>query len=187
MKFPGIQKKTHWLCCLPLFVLALQAGCSSPRTRAETARYKEHTIAELGARLFIPDFWEVTANQNFQLVARGPGPSGLLTSIEYRGLEKSLKDTADKALYATGWYDAIAANHRDWNFISRKRSNQDPEGRFELEGTYREGAIIFRKIGILRFRNQRIHAIYYTAPDQNIEPVRELFMEIDRRHIFEDS
>ncbi|MBE7439338.1 MAG: hypothetical protein HS115_12840 [Spirochaetales bacterium] len=185
MKFQNPQK-THWLCCLSLVVLTLQGGCSSSRTRVETARYKEYPLAELGVRLSIPDFWEVSANQNFQLVARGPGPSGLLTTIEYRGLEKSPKDATDKALYATGWYDAIAANYRDWSFISRKRSSLDPEGRFELEGTYREGAIVFRKLGILRFRNHRIHAIYYTAPDQNIEPVRQLFLEIDRRHIFED-
>jgi hypothetical protein len=180
-----LLKPTGMAACIALLAV-LNIECSSKKTRLENISYKEVELAEYGARLFLPGKWIREDSQNFHLVVKGFGPTGLEARIEYKGLEKSKeKDATDRALYANAWYDVIAQNYRDWNYVSKQKSSLDPEGRFDLEGTYRDGATIYRKLGILRFRKNRIHAIYYTAPDQNFDPVRALFAEIDRHHIFD--
>jgi len=102
--------------------------------------------------------------------------------MDYRGLSHSLHDDESKNRYAVGWYGAMSKNYPNWKYEYQRRNPEDPEGTFEFEGTYREGATIFRKIGRLRFRGKRLHAIYYTAPDEDFDIVRNLFERMDSMH-----
>lgn len=184
-------RKRHF----PLVVACLSGllifACSGGAVRLEDLKYRTVDLSEHGVKLSIPDVWEEGVSTHFHFVATGKGPNDLPASIEYRGLETEHTDNTGKALYAQGWYEAIARNYdqkdpdarfSDWKYKYKRKVNEDPEGLFEFEGTYRSGAIVYRKIGKLRFRGDRVHALYYTAPDQDFRPIRRLFETIDALH-----
>ena len=176
-----------------LFLGLLLVTCGSGTVRVDNIKYRTVDLPEYGIKLVIPDFWEKTPGSHFQFIASGNGPNKLPATIEYRGQQSGMKDDTGKALYAVGWYGAIQRNYdqktddakfRDWKYKYKRKVSGDAEGQFEFEGTYRAGAIVYRKIGKLRFRGDRAHAIYYTAPDQDFRPVRRLFETIDAMHEF---
>jgi hypothetical protein len=183
---------------LAIIVLSASLWCLFPfcgggTVRLEDLKLRSVDLPDHGVKLAIPGNWSDTPGVHFHYIATGQGPNNLPATIEYRGLETEHTDATGKALYAQGWYEAIARNYdqkeddaryRDWKYNSRGKIETDPEGAFEFEGTYRAGAIVYRKIGKLRFRGNRVHAIYYTAPDQDFRPTRRLFETIDQLHEF---
>ena len=123
----------------------------------------------------------------FHLESRSVRPPELRALFEYRGLEKIKKDRESKRQYAAGWYRAIALSYEGWRYDLQETDASDPEGTFRFEGTYVDeqsgnGPVQLRKIGILRFRGTRLHALYYTAPDAEFERLRPLFEKMDRLH-----
>lgn len=100
-----------------------------------------------------------------------------LAVLEYRGLDTEPRDQRSRDLYASGWYDAMRLNYPGWKYANR---DKDADSRsFTFEGSYIEGTVRYIKIGQLRFRDRRIHAIYYTAPEEEMDQYREVFQTID--------
>lgn len=195
MSTPSVKTSGHSLyysLFFSLWILILfSASCGGGSVRVEDLKIRNVDLPEYGIKLAVPNEWEQVTDKHFHYIASGKGPNNLVATVEYRGLETEHTDATGKALYAQGWYEAIARNYdqkdeeavfKDWKYIRRGKVASDPEGLFEFEGTYRRGAIVFRKIGKLRFRGNRVHAIYYTAPDQDFRPVRRLFETIDAGH-----
>lgn len=191
MNIPSAKKKSAKRSALALAVCLLLPFCGGGQVKLENVKFRGVDLPEHGIKLYVPDFWERSPGTHFHYIATGNGPNNLPATLEYRGLETEATDATGKALYAQGWYEAIARNYdqkeegaryKDWKYKTRRKITDDPEGAFEFEGTYRAGAIVYRKIGKLRFRGDRVHAIYYTAPDQDFRPVRRLFETIDEMH-----
>ncbi|MBI3394315.1 MAG: hypothetical protein HY042_00615 [Spirochaetia bacterium] len=145
-------------------------------------QFRRKDLPDYGVALFVPAEWSLRRGDFFHATASGKIPNGQNGTMDYRGIEKVKKDFQSRALYATGWYEAVSRNYPGWKFETRSTSPQDPEGTFEFEGTYRQGAVIYRKIGRLRFRGDRVHAFYYTAPDDDFESSRKFFEDMDGRH-----
>lgn len=146
-------------------------------------------LPDFGASLAFPSEWSIRRGSFFHLESRSVNPPELRALFEYRGLEKIKKDRESKRQYAAGWYRAIALSYEGWRYDLKETDGSDPEGTFRFEGTYVDepgGAepIQLRKIGILRFRGARLHALYYTAPDSEFERLRPLFERMDRQHRF---
>lgn len=161
-----------------LFCLVILSACTSGQGRVD---FRRKDLPEYGVGLFVPASWNLRRGDFFQVNALGPAPNGLTASMDYRGVEKVKKDQASRVLYAAGWYEAVSRNYPGWKYDSRSVSPTDPET-FEFEGTFREGAVIYRKIGRLRFRGNMVHTFYYTAPDQDFDEVRKFFEEMDALH-----
>ncbi|MCR9143918.1 MAG: hypothetical protein NXI24_16850 [bacterium] len=176
-------KRRIFVALLCLFALSSCFGRSSldnlPLTRKDLPDY--------GVSLSFPAAWSVKRGDFFHLESRSVRPPELRALFEYRGLEKIKKDRESKRQYAAGWYRAIALSYEGWRYELRETDGSDPEGTFRFEGTYVDdqsgaGSIQLRKIGILRFRGTRLHALYYTAPESEFEALRPLFEKMDRQH-----
>ncbi len=168
---------------IPVCLLVLE--CTGGTTVKDIS-YRRKNLPEFGVIIFFPSDWETKQGNFFHFTAKGPAPNHLTGQVEYRGLKKAIPDDAGKQRYATGWYEINFRNYPGWKFDRREQDTSDSEGTFRFEGTYREGATIYRKIGILRFRGVRLHAIYYTAPDQDFELARTMFQTMDQMHRYYD-
>lgn len=137
-------------------------------------------LTDYGIVFRIPGDWDVSLSRDryFQFVAVYREDSLPLGLLEYRGLDTEPRDQRSRDLYASGWYDAMRLNYPGWKYVDR---NKDQESRsFTFEGSYLEGTTRYIKIGKLRFRDRRIHAIYYTAPEDEIDRYREIFEAVDQ-------
>jgi len=162
-------------------------------------------LPERGASLAVPEAWIVRKGDFFHLQARAAldedgdatppapkasweaiaGPGGVV-QFDYRGLEKNKRDLENKRQYALGWYKAIALSYPKWSYAAQTADDPElaPEGAFRFEGRFEQNGIVYRKVGILRFKGDRVHALYYTAPDAVFEEYRELFEEMDESHAY---
>lgn len=178
-------------------------GCASLPFAGPDLRRVE--LPARGVALAAPDRWIVRQGDFFHLQARaglnaegelsplGPdttwesarGPGGV-AQFDYRGLEKSRRSLESKRQYALGWYKAIALSYPNWTYDSQTADDPElaPEGAFRFEGVYLDEGVRYRKIGILRFVGDRVHALYYTAPDEHFDDFRALFQEMDESHSY---
>lgn len=170
---------------LVVLCLALVGACF--QTRFDHLPLTRKDLPNYGVSLSFPAEWSVKRGDFFHLESRSVRPPELRALFEYRGLEKIKKDRASKRQYAAGWYRAIALSYEGWRYELQETDGSDPEGTFRFEGTYVDeqngnGSIQLRKIGILRFRGTRLHALYYTAPESEFDRLRPLFEKMDRQH-----
>jgi len=166
---------------LPVLLLPLVTGCMSSTMKGYRLPLTKETLDDYGITFHIPGGWFLTQDTYFHLKAFGFAPNNLPASLEYRGLDnKRVMDAHNKEQYANGWYQAISSNYPDWKFDFKRKIVGDPEGSFEFEGTYRVATDVYRRIGKLRFRGRRVHAIYYTGLDQNFEKARDFFEKMDK-------
>ncbi len=136
-------------------------------------------LTDYGITFRIPGRWDVSLSRDryFQFVAVYREGSEPLAVLEYRGLDTEPRDQRSRDLYASGWDDAMRLNYPGWKYANR---DKDADSRsFTFEGSYIEGTVRYIKIGQLRFRDRRIHAIYYTAPEEEMDQYREVFQTID--------
>ena len=171
---------------LVLVMLLGSTGCLF-QTRYENLALTRKDLLDYGVSLSFPVEWSVKRGEFFHLEARSIRPAELRALFEYRGLEKIKKDRESKRQYAAGWYRAIALSYEGWRYISQDQDLSDSEGTFRFEGTYVDeqngrAPLALRKIGILRFRGTRLHALYYTAPESEFELLRPLFEKMDEQH-----
>jgi hypothetical protein len=146
------------------------------------SNFQTEKLDTFGISLAYPDGWYVTQDRYFHFKAYGFTPNNLPASIEYRGLDdQKPMDALQKEQYATGWYEAIAKSYPEWKYDLKRKLVDDPEGGFEFEGSYKVATDVHRKIGKLRFRGGKVHAIYYTTHDLEFEKARPLFMNMDAR------
>ena len=150
-------------------------------SNAEKIKMHRQPFIENNIAFFIPGNWNETKDHYFHFKAVGFAPNGLPASLEYRGLDFKTLDDKGKDLYATGWYEAISKNYPEWKYDSRNKIENDPEGSYEFEGTYKVATDTYRRIGKLRFRGKHIHAIYYMALDQDFDSARQLFNKMDSK------
>ena len=163
---------------LIFFITSIQCRSVS---NSEKIKLHKQPFLENNIVFFIPGNWKETKDHYFHFKAVGFAPNGLPASIKYRGLDFKTLDEKGKDLYATGWYEAIAKNYPEWQYESRKKIENDSEGSYEFEGTYKVATDTYRRIGKLRFRGKHIHAIYYMALDQDFESARSLFKTMDSK------
>jgi hypothetical protein len=181
----GAARRWTRAACLLTGLLVL-GGCFG-NTRLDDLPLTRKDLPDYGVSLSFPVDWSAKRGDFFHLEARSTHPPEIRALFEYRGLEKIKKDRESKRQYAAGWYRAIALSYEGWKYELQETDPNDPEGTFRFEGTYSEdhnasGSTRLRKIGILRFRGTRVHALYYTAPDAEFERVRPLFERMDRQH-----
>ncbi len=132
----------------------------------------------------IPSKWFIyfSSLKYFHLFARDSenvfGPR-----IEYRGLRNTTNNLAEREQYAKGWYQAIQISYPKWQYTRKKsyetKYRNQPLFTFEFEGTFQDGELIYKKIGFLRFFDDRIHAIYYTAQEKKFDKYLNTFQIID--------
>ncbi|MEQ9366189.1 MAG: hypothetical protein RIF32_18255 [Leptospirales bacterium] len=168
-----------------IFLVGL--GACSSFGRLDHLALTRKDLPDYGVSLSFPAEWSVKRGDFFHLESRSVRPPELRALFEYRGLEKIKKDRESKRQYAAGWYRAIALSYEGWRYDLQETDGSDPEGTFRFEGTYVDehngsASVQLRKIGILRFRGTRLHALYYTAPESEFERLRPLFEKMDRQH-----
>ncbi len=167
---------------LPLLLLLSLAGtgCSGGSPRLSRSFVSERLEAH-GIVLYYPSSWFVSQDDYFNFKATGFAPNRLPAFLEYRGLQHEIKDEENRDLYARGWYEAIQKNYPDWKYDLKEKVTDEGGPAYTFEGTYRVATDTFRKIGKLRFRANRIHAIYYTGSDVEFPEVRQLFQRMDEK------
>ncbi|MCB1324293.1 MAG: hypothetical protein H7A21_18490 [Spirochaetales bacterium] len=170
-----------------LAVIGLLWGLSCISTSiVDRVTFARKDLPEFGATLTYPMGWTVRRGDFFHFSAESPGPELLEASFEYRGLEKIKKDAESRRLYAIGWYRAIELSYANWVYDSKDTDPEDPEATFRFEGSYTRDGILYRKRGILRFRGNRVHAMYYTSRDVDFPTVAPLFESMDAQHRYYD-
>ncbi|MCB1138314.1 MAG: hypothetical protein KDK23_06130 [Leptospiraceae bacterium] len=158
---------------------ALISGCQSISVYDGKGNLRSVALTDYGIVFEIPGAWDISLSRDryFQFVAVYREDSRPLAVLEYRGLDTEPRDKRSRDLYATGWYDAMRLNYPGWKY--QDRSNDDASESFTFEGSYLEGTTRYIKIGKLRFKDRRIHAIYYTAPEEEMDHLRDIFEAID--------
>jgi hypothetical protein len=163
-------------------LFALSAlGCPG-RVRLDDTRLSSERLDEYGIELAAPSGWSQERGEFFHYTTRGPVGDLPFAMLEYRGLQRTWRDKDGKRQYAIGWYKAIALSYQGWRFLSRSTDQSDAEGAFRFEGVYVANGQRYYKIGALRFRGDRVHAIYYTTRESDIELLRGLFLRMDASH-----
>lgn len=165
------------LAILPIIISA----CSSA-SLVESTTLARKDLPEYSVVLYYPRDWSVSRGDFFHFTAETNLDDDQKVVFHYRGLEKVKKDRDSKRQYARGWYAAIQLSYRNWTYISQTSDDDDSEGTFRFEGTYLKEGVLLRKLGVLRFRGNHVHAFYYTAPDQEFEAYRPLFEKLDSMH-----
>lgn len=164
-----------------IIIFFLLPGCSTPPEKQEII-YSKQDLPKYGAKLVIPGNWSIRRGDNFQFTATGSTENNRSVSMQYRGLQRIKKDEKSQAQYADGWYLAVQRNYQGWKFISKHKITTEIPGSFAFEGTYQEGGVTYRVIGKLRFRGNRLHSLFYTAPDEDFELIRPLINALDVQH-----
>ncbi|MBX7058430.1 MAG: hypothetical protein K1X75_10235 [Leptospirales bacterium] len=164
---------------LPIALLLLLTGCPG-RIRVAEGDLRRVELREHGVEVVFPADWTREEGEFFHLSAFSPDEAGV--RFEYRGLQQRPRDKDGKRRYALGWYQAIALSYHGWKYISQGVDQSDSEGSFRFEGLYLADGRRLRKMGVLRFRGNRVHALYYTAPEDEFERYRPLFDIMDRLH-----
>ncbi len=169
-----------------LLVAALGTGCRATTVEKVRATLHHLDLPELGVTLLLPGFWNITYSDRsfYQVVASGIGPNGSPSTFEFRSLPNRIRDTSAKVLFANGWYQSARDNYPTWVFIKRSQVAGDVEGTFEFDGRFENSGVTFRRLGKLRFREERVHAIYYTTHDRDASTALEYFEIVDSQHKF---
>ena len=143
-------------------------------------------IPEIGVTLLLPGNWNISYTERgfYQVVASGIAANGSPSTFEFRSLPNRLRDTSAKVLFANGWYQSVRDNYPTWAFIHRGQVAGDVEGTFEFDGRFESNGVTFRRLGRLRFRDERVHAMYYTTQDTGMDAASEFFEVIDSQHKF---
>jgi len=164
-----------------LFVFFIHfSGCVS-QDRKKKNEFRRIYLPENEIAFYIPNSWTVNQDHYFHFKSVGFAPNHLPASLEYRGLNFQAQNQKSKDLYAKGWYDAIAENYPEWKYEYKRKIENDPEGSFEFEGTYRVATDTYKRIGKLRFRNKQVHAVYFTGIDTDFDKVKKLFEQMDSK------
>lgn len=151
------------------------------RIRIAEGDLRRVDLSAHGIELVFPADWSTSEGEFFHLSAASAEEPGV--SFEYRGLQQQrARDKDGKRRYALGWYQAVALSYRGWKYLSQSVDQTDSEGAFRFEGVYTADGRRLRKLGVLRFRSNRVHAFYYTAPAEEFERYRQLFEAMDRLH-----
>lgn len=175
-----LHRRASSAICLILILLTAGSSCRTGSLFSYEESMRSVALTDYGIVFRIPGDWDVSLSRDryFQFVAVYREDSSPLGLMEYRGLDTEPRDQRSRDLYASGWYDAMRLNYPGWKYVDR---NKDTESRsFTFEGSYLEGTTRYIKIGKLRFRDRRIHAVYYTAPEDEIDRYREIFEAVDR-------
>ncbi len=178
--------------CVVAGLCLLLLACPGRTRNLEDRSLTRKDLTEFGASLVFPSDWVVKRGEFFHLEARSSDENEPRALFEYRGLEKVKKGRESRRQYAAGWYRAIALSYEGWEYESRSTDPADPEGTWRFEGVYLEetpgsdGPVLLRKIGLLRFRGERVHALYYTALASDFDAVRPLFEKMDSLHRYFD-
>ena len=147
---------------------------------------KQVELPEFEISLFVPREWDISFSNGrfYPLIASGFGPNGLPATIEYRGLPTNPLDQASKALFAAGWYQAPPSNYTTWKYIRKGKIKGDTEGAYDFEGTFVRRETVYHRFGILRFRGKRVHGIFYTTVNTDVNAMRKFFQNIDALHTY---
>ncbi len=164
-----------------LLLLTLSSCVGGSRNAHPNFRFIE--LREYGITLLFPASWDLNfdSRRKLQLVAKGTAENGTNVSIEYRGIPQTQEDVD---LYAEGWYKAMSSNFDSFEMVDRRKITADAGNAYHFEGTFREGENRLRVIGRLRFREGRVHAIYYIAEDRVFANLREDFEAADQMHSY---
>lgn len=177
----ALTKTTLALLCLS------QTLCLTGHQKLEEKMMlRQVALPEYGITLMLPGNWSITLHreQFYQCIATGFTPEGSLGTFEFRSLPNSLRDPAGKNLFATGWYQSPQDNFRGWKYLKKSRVETDPEGTYEFEGMFSRDGVEYFRMGRLRFRKNRVHALYYTVPLYDAEDLREYLEVIDSHHVY---
>lgn len=171
--------------CLLVVLMAMGSHACIFASIVDGIEINRKELPEFGVSLTYPAHWEVHRGDFFHFTAHGSvdGHQGLM--IEYRGLPKRLKGRQARTEYASGWYQAFIRSYKklNWKFISQQHDIVEDGDTFRFVGQYEDpvqGKML--KLGVMRFRHNRLHAIYYTAPAKSFEDVLPIFVHLDKRH-----
>lgn len=175
---------------LLIFVIISILNCSSSNIITQKLPMENVIfLTDQSVQFSIPSNWVIyfSSRKFFQFVAKYPniiyGPL-----IEYRGLNNTTKNKGERELYAEGWYKAIELNFPKWEYIEKNYEEVDYKNNkiftYQFLGTFYDGNVKIKKIGYLRFFNDRIHAIYYTTKDEYFEENYKIFKQIDKSIVY---
>lgn len=176
-----------------IIILINTLYCTTP-TIISNKIYTETNVFLIDQKIqfTLPTTWLIyfSSNKYFQLVAKDPnyiyGPM-----LEYRGLTNTTKNLKERELYAEGWYKAIQLNFPKWEYLEKNYEDNNYKNNkifsYTFLGIFYDGNVKIKKMGLLRFYNDRIHAIYFTAREEYFEENLDTFMEIDKKIIYEPT
>lgn len=165
------------LCGLAVSLIGCQSTDLKTRRNTTEIQLLDHKIG-----FMLPVGWSLQFSEKryFQLTANSD--SGTYSpSIEYRGLSTDLKDRSLMDQYASGWYNAMGRNFPNFEYTIRQERVENQVVTYYFEGTFKDGNMLLKKIGSLRFINKKIHAIYYTAPANEFDDYKDLFNSINKQ------
>lgn len=146
--------------------------------------YTQLVLTDQKIQFLIPNDWVIfySSKKFFQLYAK-ENNSVYGPMLEYRGLPNSTRSRSERELYASGWYKAINLNYPKWNYEAKNYNEIDFQNKkiysYEFIGTFMDGSTRLKKLGYLRFFEDRIHAIYYTCSEEDFEKCKVIFQKID--------
>ncbi|MCE9596883.1 MAG: hypothetical protein K8S54_02855 [Spirochaetia bacterium] len=163
-----------------LLTVFFALGCSSSQER-QHPNFTSAELKEFGIAVFFPTLWDLNfdSRRRLHLIIRGATPEGLRASMEYRGIAQTQEDVD---LYAQGWHKAMPANFDGFAIVDRQKLSSDSGDVYHFEATFREGETLKRVIGRLRFREGRVHTMYYIASDKDFPSFRPMVEEMDQLH-----
>ncbi|MFN3605280.1 MAG: hypothetical protein ACK4UJ_11285 [Leptonema sp. (in: bacteria)] len=140
----------------------------------------------------VPSNWKTyySAKRYFHFIAKSEdniyGPQ-----LEYRGLQNTSKTKEERNLYANGWYKAIEINFPKWKFLKKDYEeipyNEIVIYSYDFLGEFFDGNKKIKKLGYLKFIEDRIHAIYYTAEESEFDVNLPSFLKINKKIIYNIS
>ena len=162
-----------------LAFLVWMPGCRSGSIFSGISDMRSVALVDYGITFKVPGEWDVSLSRDryFQFVAVHMDGSLPVALVEYRGLETEPRDQRARELYASGWYNAMPLNYPGWKYVDKGKD--DDARSFTFEGAFLDGTTQYLKLGKLKFRDRRIHAIYYTAPTDEMDHYRDIFETID--------
>ena len=171
-----------------LLGLFLSLSCQSMQDLKDPKNYSSITLPAYSIHLIYPGNWALSFSQErfYNLIISGIAPNGMPGTIEFRSLANRLPDRSlsTRAIYVAGWYKAHPTNYRGWKYLDRGQVKTDSEGTWTFEATFQKGDTVFFRMGRLRFRGKRIHAIYYTTTEDRVDLMREYFSYVDSLHSY---
>ncbi|MBL8022082.1 MAG: hypothetical protein JNM27_20575 [Leptospirales bacterium] len=168
------------LLALLVSLLLLATSCASGQER-QHPNFTSAELREFGIAVFFPALWDLNfdSRRKLHLIIRGTTPDGLRASMEYRGIAQTQEDVD---LYAQGWQKAMPANFDGFEIVDKQKLSSESGDVYHFEATFREGETLKRVIGRLRFREGRVHAMYYIAADKDFASFRPVVEEMDQLH-----
>ena len=165
-----------------LFLLAISAVSCQSTDLTVKQNTTEVQLIDHKISLVLPAGWSLQFSEKryFQLTANS-GKGSYSPSIEYRGLSTDLKDRSLMDQYASGWYNAMGRNFPNFQYSIRQERIENQVTTYYFEGTFKDGNMLLKKIGSLRFKNKKIHAIYYTAPANEFDDYQDLFDALNKQ------